>query len=179
MYLLGGLLGLLLAGLPLLGFDSYVRSTIIGYAALMMVAWIVQIRHLRARRTQTPALWRAGRKEFGALLVLIVLLVGYVIWVSSVARLQGQWGLPSAFAVASSVFFFLGAMGCAWVVMDRARWPNLTGALALVIAGASIPLCTTREQFHVALGVMLLVGAGSSGLLMLWQIRRHEVNHAD
>jgi hypothetical protein len=179
MYLLGGPAGLLLAGLPLLGLGSFVGATMIGYTAFMVGAWFVQIRHLRARRAQAPALWRAGRKELGAALVLIVLLVGYVVWISNVARLQGQWGLPGQFAMASSVFYFLGAMGCAWVVMDRPRWPNLSGALALVLAGSVIPLCTTREQFHVVLGTMLLVGGVSSGLLLLWQIRRHEVAHAD
>jgi hypothetical protein len=179
MCLLGAGLGVLLAGLPLLGLQAHVRPALLAYIAFMVAAWVAQIRHLRARRAESPARWRWGRAELAGSLVAIVLLVGYVAWVGTLRRWQGQWGLKEAFALASTVFFFLGACGCAWVAIDHRRWPNLGAAVALVAAGVLIPLCETREAFYVLLGSAIFVGGMASGLLLLWQIRRHEVGHAD
>jgi hypothetical protein len=179
LYLLGSGLGVLLAGLPLLGLGVYVRPVLFVYVGLLVAAWLAQIRHLRTRRAAAPALWRWGRKEAVASLVAIALLVGYVVWAATLARWQGQWGLREAVAMASAVLFFLGTFGCMWVAVDRRRWHLLGGAAALVAGGALLPLCATREQFYVLVGAMVFAGGMSSGLLLLWQLRRHEVGHAD
>jgi hypothetical protein len=144
-----------------------------------MAAWFIQIRHLRTRRMEAPALWRWGRKETVASLVAIALLVGYVVWVATQAQWQGRWGRPEAFALASSLLFFLGCCAAVGVVVDSRRWHLLGWAVALVSAGVLLPLASTLRQFYLILAAMILAGGLSSGLLLLWQIRRHEVNHAD
>src|SRR5579859_7271098 len=93
MYLLGAGLGLLLAALALLGLEAYVRPVLAGYIGMMLLAWVVQVRHLRAHRATAPARWRLGLRETAASLVAIVLLVAYVIWVATLARWHGQWDL--------------------------------------------------------------------------------------
>jgi hypothetical protein len=175
LYLLGAGLGVVLAGLVLLDLEAYLRPALGAYIALMLAAWLVQIRHLRAE----PARWRWGRKEVAASLLASTLLVGYVAWVGTLARWQGRWGLPEAFALASAVFFFLGVAGAVWVAADRRRWHLLGGAAALGLTGVLLPLCQTREQFFLLLGAMIVVGGLSSGLLLWWQLRRHEVEHGD
>jgi hypothetical protein len=179
MYLIGAGLGVVLAALVLLGQAAHVRPIVGAYVALMLLAWAAQIRHLRAQRDTAPARWRWGRKETAASLVAIVLLVGYVVWVATLARWQGQWGTREAFALASAVFFFLGVGGCAWVAADRRRWHLVGAAAALVIAGPLVPLCESREHFYLLLGALCLAGGLASGLLLLWQLRRREVHHAD
>jgi hypothetical protein len=178
LYLLGAGGGVLLGGLALLGLVEHVRPVLGAWVGLMLAAWALQVRHLRARRAEAPALWRWGRKETAASLVAIPLLVGYVIWVGTLGRWQGHWGLREAFAMASAVFFFLGLVGCVCGTADR-RWHLLGGAAALVVGGVLVPLCSTHQQFHLLLGGMIFVGGLSSGLLLLWQLRRHEVSHAD
>jgi hypothetical protein len=175
---LGAGLGIVLDGLALLGLEAHVRPVLCTYIGLMLAAWMIQLRHLRTRRAEAPALWRWGRKELAGSLVAIVLLVGYVVWVAELARRQGHWGLREAFALASSVCFFLGAAGCAWVAVDSRRWPTLAAAATLVAAGAFLPLCETRRHFYLLVGSMLFLGGVLSGLLLRWQIRRHEVDHA-
>src|SRR5262249_21229040 len=147
--------------------------------AVQRCACEAQIRHLRSRRTLAPALWRWGRKEAAASLVAIALLVGYVVWVATLGRQQGHWGRREAFAMASCVCFFTGAAGCAWVAVDRRRWPNLGVAIALLVGGLLVPLCETHQQFYLLLGALIFAGGTSSGLLLLWQLGRHEVAHAD
>jgi hypothetical protein len=179
LYFLGAGLGLLLAALALLGLQSSLRPALFAYIALMLVAWAAQVRHLRARRAEAPARWRWGRAELAGSLVAIALLVSYVAWVGTLRRWQGRWELQDAFALASSVLFFLGACGCAWAAADRRRWPNLGAAVALLAAGLLIPLCESREAFYTLAGCAIFAGGVASGLLLLWQIRRHEVGHAD
>lgn len=179
LYLLGAGAGVVLIGLLLLGLQSYVSPVLCAYSALMVAAWVVQVRHLRARRAEAPTRWRWGRKEAAASLVAIVLLVGYVVWAGTLARWQGQWGRREALAMASAVFFFLGTFGCIWVAVDRSRWSILGCAATLMTAGLLMPLCETYEQFYLLVGGMVFVGGMSSGLLLLWQLRRHEVGHAD
>jgi hypothetical protein len=179
MYFLSAGLGVLLVVLSLSGLESYVRPSLFAYIVVMAGAWAVQIRHLHARRAEAPARWRWGRKELAASLVAMALAVGYVVWTATLARWQGQWGLREALAMASSVCFALGAFGCVWVVADTRRWHLLAGAATLVISGLVMPLCETRDQFYLLLGAMIIIGALSSGLLLLWQIRRHEVGRAN
>jgi hypothetical protein len=99
--------------------------------------------------------------------------------VAELARWRGQWGRHEAFALASAVCFFLGVFGGAWVAADRRRWPNLGAAVALLTAGLLTPLCETHVQFYLLLAATVFVAGTSSGLLLLWQIRRQEVPHAD
>ena len=179
LYFLGAGLGVLLAGLTLLGLQAYVRPALLAGCGLMVAAWMVQVHHLRAHRAEAPARWRWGRKELGASLVAIVLLVGYVVWVGTLGRWQGRWGRHEAFAMASSVLFFLGTLGAVWVAVDRCRWSILGAAAALAGAGLVIPLCETLDQFYLVLGGTIFVAGLSSGLLLRWQLRRHEVGHAD
>jgi hypothetical protein len=179
MYLFGAGIGVLLAALVWLDLLAYLRPALAVYLGIMLLAWLAQVRHLRAGRAARPARWRWGRTELVASLVAIVLLVGYVVWVAAVGRWQGQWDIPQAFALASSVFFFLGAGGCAWVAADRRRWHLLGAAVILLLGGAVMPLCETRQQFYLVVGGMCALGGTSSGLLLLLQLRRHEVAHAD
>jgi hypothetical protein len=177
LYFLGSGLGLLLGGLTLFGLEVYVRAALFAWIALMFAAWMTQIRHLRARRVESPALWRWGRKEAIASVAAIVFVVAYVIWMAALGRREGRWGLPEAFALASSLFFCLGAAAVVWVVIDIRRWHLLGGAAALVGAGLFLPLCTTHRQFYLLLAAMIVAGGLSSGLSLAWQIRRHEVEH--
>jgi hypothetical protein len=179
MYLIGAGLGVILAATVLLGLEAQVRLIVGAYIGLMLLAWAVQVRHLRARRDAAPARWRWGRKETAASLVAIVLLIGYVAWVATLARWRGQWGTREAFALASAICFFLGVGGCAWVAADRRRWHLLGAAAALLIGGPLMPLCATREHFYLLLGAMCLAGGLASGLLLWWQLRRGEVHYAD
>jgi hypothetical protein len=179
LYFLGAGLGLVLAGMLVLGLGEYVRPALLGYIGLMLLAWLAQVRHLHAGRALKPSLWRWGRKEVTGSLVASVLLVGYVVWVATLARWQGQWTRREAFALASAVLFSIGAAGCVWVVIDRRRWHVLGCAAALVLAGLLLPLCETLDQFYLLVGGLVFLGGLSSGLLLLWQLRRHEVSHAD
>src|SRR5262245_58212835 len=179
LYFLGAGFGALLVALALSGLESYARPALAGYLALMLAAWAAQLRHLRTRRCEAPVAWRWGRKEAVASLAAIALLVGYVVWVATLGRRQGEWGLREAMALASPLAFCLGAAGVAWVAVDRPRWPNLGVAVALLIVGLLAPLCESRAQFYVLAGVLTLAGGAASGLLLLWQLRRHEVAHAD
>src|SRR5947209_5110772 len=77
LYLLSSILAFPLGGLAFFGLDSYIRPVLFTCIALLAAAWFVQIRHLRTRRVEAPALWRWGRKEMIASLVAIALLVGY------------------------------------------------------------------------------------------------------
>ena len=178
MCFLGAGLGALLCALTLLGLELYTRPALGGYIVLMFAAWVTQIRHLRARRTEAPALWRWGRKEAVASVTAIALLVGYVVWAAAMGRMQGRWSLREALSMASPLFFCLGAAGCVWVTVETHRWPILGTAVALLILGLLIPLCESREQFYLLAGVIVLAGGTSSGLLLLWQLRRHGVDHA-
>jgi hypothetical protein len=179
LYLLSAVVALPLGGLALFGLESSVRPVLFTCIAFFVAAWFVQIRHLRARRVEAPALWRWGRKEMIASLVAIALLVGYVVWVATQAQWQGRWGRPEAFALASSILFSLGCCAAVWVFVDVRRWHLLGGAVALVSAGVLLPLASTLRHFYLILAAMILVGGLSSGLLLLWQIRRYEVSHAD
>jgi hypothetical protein len=179
LYFLSAALALPLGGLELLGVETYIRPVLFGCIALLIMAWFLQIRYLRTRRLEAPALWRWGRKETIASLLAITLLVGYVIWVATQARGQGRWGRSEAFALASSILFFLGSCAAVWVTFDHRRWHLLGAAAALLGAGLSLPLCSTLRQFYLVMAIMILTGGLSSGLLLLWQIHRHEVEHAD
>ncbi len=179
LYFLGAGLGGLLGGLTLLGLEAHIRPVLLAYIGVMLVAWAVQIRHLRVRQVEAPSRWRWGRKEAFASVVGMALVVGYVAWVGTWGRRQGHWGLPEAFSLASALFFALGSCACVWVVMDNRRWHMLGGAVALIGGGLLLPVCATLRQFYLLLAGMLLVGAISSGILLLWQIRHWEVNHAD
>jgi hypothetical protein len=179
MYLAGTGLGVLLIVLALFGLEMYVRPVIGGSVALMLLAWAVQVRYLRAHRDTAPARWRWGRKEGVASVPAILLLVGYVVWVATLARSRGEWGPRNAFMLGSAVFFFLGVAGCAWVVADFRRWHLLGASASLLFAGLLMPLCMTRSQFYLLLGVMCAGGGLASALLLSWQLRQHEASHAD
>jgi hypothetical protein len=179
LYFLGAGLGVLLLLLPLLGLEAHFRSVLLAGCGVMVAAWGVQIRYLRARRVEAPARWRWGRKELAASVVAIILLVGYVVWVATVRRRQGQWDLREGLALASSVLFFLGTAGLAWVAADRVRWSLLGASMVLVLAGLLVPLCETLGQFQLLVGGTLFLGGLSSGFLLLGQLRRREVGHAD
>ncbi|MFO0843583.1 MAG: hypothetical protein U0797_14475 [Gemmataceae bacterium] len=179
LYFLGAGFGALLVVLALSGLEAYARQALASYLALMLAAWAAQMRHLRSRRCEAPAAWRWGRKEVVACVAAMALLVGYVVWTAALGRGQGRWGLHEAMALASPLAFCLGAACVTWVAVDRPRWPNLGVAVALLVVGSLAPLCESRAQFYSLAGVSTLAGGVTSGLLLLWQLRRHEVAHAD
>jgi hypothetical protein len=179
LYFLGAGLGVPLGGLTLLSLESYIRPVLFVYIAVMLAAWAVQVRHLRKRRVEAPARWRWGRKEAIASVVAIALVVGYVGWIGTLGCWQGRWGLHDAFALASSLFFCLGTAAAIWVVVDNQRWHLLGAAAALVGAAMLLATCATLRDFYFVLSGMTLLGGISSGALLVWQIRRREVDHAD
>jgi hypothetical protein len=179
MYLIGFGLGVLLIILALFGQEAYVRPVVGGYVTLMLLAWAVQIHYLRTHRDMAPARWRWGRREAAASVAAILLLVGYVVWVATLARTHGQWGPRNAFALGSAIFFFLGVAGCAWVVTDFRRWHLLGTSAALLLAGLAMPVCVTQNQFYLVLGAMCASGGLAAGLLLWWQLRQREAGHAD
>src|SRR5579859_7318332 len=63
LYFLSAILGVPLGGLTLLNLEPYIRPVLFVFIGLLLAAWAVQIRRLRTRRNQAPALWRWGRKE--------------------------------------------------------------------------------------------------------------------
>lgn len=172
--------GLLLVALTLAGLEApAIRNALLGYGALIALAWAVQIRHLRARRADAPSLWRWGRKEVVGSLVAMALLIGYVVYAATLARLNGAWDQSAQSAMNSSIFYFLGTFGFAWIAANRRHWPGLGWATGLLAAGVLLPWCRDAGQFYLVMGGAVLLGGLGSGTLLWWQVRRHEVAHAD
>jgi hypothetical protein len=176
MNFLGAVLALPLLMVPLFGWEAYLRPVAWGVVLILACAWSAQLRYLRARRAEAPALWRWSRKEMIGSLVAIVLLVGFIIYVAAVGTQRGNWDSQAWGLLGGTIFFLLGTFSLVWIAIDRPRWPGLGWAVTLLAAGALMPWCDARERF-LLLGAILGLGGLSSGLLQWWQLRRMRVNH--